>query len=549
MIENIRKYTGLMIVVFVILFISFFFLDSSSMRGLGSAGVIKIDGRVYSEKEFRRLGSSSLDLTQGLARSGDFGLYSFLMTMTGDAVDENDAVKKFFVSRMIVRKAADEFGIHPASAEINTYLRSMRAFAGQDGEFSEESYRTYIDKGMGRLGMTENDLRELVTDVMTSKKLNDIIGSGLSANRDFIAKNLAFQNQQITGELARLELAAYEEGIEPTEEEIKAYWENIQDAFMTEPLRKYSYIIATPKALGEPAEEEEVPETLEEAAMTEEQKAEANKKKEEERAKKAAKLADERRANQLVLDQLVDDFLYDLEQQKGSGFEELAKENGWEVKTTELFAQSNAPEDLALALRSSSSGGKAVDELFRMEKTSDPFSQISEGIAVGENQWIVARLDGEEKSRPKTYAEARNDARAQLIEEKAVAALKAAADAAATKIKESIAAGKSFADAAKEAGIEETHAFKEVTSAYRPDGANEPPNLFEATRTVEPGALAEIITESDRAFIIHVAKREVVKAENPEQALSVEVTSQSNNNETIAFIAWMRERTAAAKVE
>jgi len=548
MIENIRKYTGLMIVVFVILFISFFFLDSSSMRGLGSGGAIKIDGRVYNEKEFRRLGPNSLDLTQGLARSGDFGLYSFLMNMTADAVDENDAVKKFFVSRMIVRKAADEFGIHPASAEINTYLRSMRAFAGQDGEFSEENYRIYIDKGMGRLGMTENDLRELVTDVLISQKLNEIIGSGLTANRDFIAKNLAFQNQQITGELARLDLSAYEDGIEPTEEEIKAYWENIQDAFMTDPLRKFTYIIATPKAVEETAEVE-APETLVEAAMSEEQKAEANKKKEDERAKRAAKLADERRENQLAVDRLVDDFLYDLEQQKGSGFEELAKENDWEVKTTGLFALADAPEDLNVALRSSSGGGKAVDELFRMEKTSDPFSQISEGIAVGENQWIVARLDGEEKSRPKTYAEARNDARAQLIAEKAVEALKTAADAAAAKIKESMAAGKSFADAAKEAGIEETHAFTDVTSAYRPDGANEPPNLFDATRTVDPGTLAEIITESDRAFIIHVAKREVVKAENPEQALAVEVTSQSNNNETLAFIAWMRARTAAAKVE
>jgi len=548
MIENIRKYTGLMIVVFVILFISFFFLDSSSMRGLGSGGVIKIDGRVYNEKEFARLGSNALDLTQSLAGRGDFGLYSFLMTMTGDAIDENDAVKKFFVSRMILRGAGDEFGIHPASGEINTYLRSMRAFAGQDGEFSEESYRTFIDKGMGRLGMTENDLRELVTDVLISQKLNEVIGSGLTANRDFVAKDLAFRNQQVSGELARLELTAYEEGIEPTEEQIKEYWENIQDAFMTEPRRKFTYIVATPKATEE-TPIEEAPETLVEAAMSEEEKEAANKKKEEEKAKNAAMLAEERRKNQLELDGLVDDFLYDLELQKGSGFEELAKANGWEIKTTELFPLSAAPEDLNVDMRKSNRGGKAVEELFRMEKTSDPFSLISEGIAVGENQWIVARLDEEEKSRPKTYAEARNDARAQYIEEEAVKALKAAADAAATKIKESLAAGKSFADAAKEAGIEETHAFTDVTSAYRPDGANEPQNLFEATRTVEAGSLAEIVTESDRAFLIHVAMREVVKAADPEQQITTEVAATSNNNETLAFIAWMRARTTAAKVE
>lgn len=548
MIENIRKYTGLMIVVFVILFISFFFMDSSSMRGLGSGGFIKIDGRVYSEKEFRRLGSSSLDLTQGLARSGDFGLYSFLMSLSGDASGPDDAVEKFFVSRMILRKAKEEFGIYPGSEEINSYIRSMRAFSGPDGEFDEETYRTFIDKGMGRLGMTESDLRELATDVLVSQKLNAIVGSGLSANREFITKNLAFENQQTTGEIVLLEMSDYED-IEPTEEQIKEYWENIQDAFMTEPRRKFTYILASPEAVEDEAADEEPKETLADATMTDEQKAEADKKKEEDRAKRAAELAEKRRAAQLALDTLVDDFLFELEQQKGAGFEELAKENGWEVKTTELFAQSASPEDLNTALRSSSAGGKAVEELFRMEETSDPFSKISEAIAVGENQWIVARLDGEEKSRAKTYEEARNDARAQYIAEKAAEALKTAADEKAEKIKEAIAAGKSFADAAKENGIEETHRFADINSAYRPDGSKEPQNLFEATRIIAPGALADVVIESDRAFIIHVEKREVVKAENPEARIDSEVTSQSNNNETLAFISWLKARTASAQVE
>ena len=81
------------------------------------------------------------------------------------------------------------------------------------------------------------------------------------------------------------------------------------------------------------------------------------------------------------------------------------------MKTTELFARSAAPKELDLKLRSSSRGGKAVDQLFLIQETSDPFSKISEAIAVGDNQWIVARIDGEEKSRAKTFEEARGDAR------------------------------------------------------------------------------------------------------------------------------------------
>jgi hypothetical protein len=200
-------------------------------------------------------------------------------------------------------------------------------------------------------------------------------------------------------------------------------------------------------------------------------------------------------------------------------------------------------------LRSSSRGGKAVDQLFLIKETSDPFSKISEAVAVGENQWVVARLDGEEKSRPKTYEEARADARAQYISEKAAESMKTAANEAITKIKTSLTAGKSFAEAAKDAGIAETKAFSSITSTYKPDGANEPANLFEAARNVDAGSIAEAIIEADRAFILHVAKREVVKEPNAAARIDNEVISRANENEIAAFTSWITARTAAAKVE
>jgi peptidyl-prolyl cis-trans isomerase D len=550
MIENIRKYTGLTMVILVILFVSFLFLDSSSVQNMGGQAVMKIGNRTYSDKEFRSLGSEAYELTSGLARSGDFGLYQFLMGTAIGATNQEEAPEKFFVGRMILRQAKEEFGVYPGDDEISEYIKSLRAFAGPDGKFDPEVYRNYIEKGIGRLGMTENDIRELASDVLASKKINAIVGSGLIVDRDAVAKNLALENQQITGEIARLELAPFEEKIEPTEEEIKTYWEVIQDAFTTEPLRKFTYVVVTPNLPAEAdADKPDAPESIAEAAASDEAKAAAAKKKEEAKAKRAAELAEERRKKQLEVDGLVDDFLFQLEEQKGNGFEDLAKANGWEVKTTELFAKSAAPKDLDVTLRASSRGGKAVDELFLIQETTDPFSKISEAIAIGENQWVVARIDGQEKSRPKTYEEARTEARAQYISEKATEALKTAADEAVTKIKESLASGKSFADTAKEAGIAETKAFTSIISTYRPDGATEPQNLFEATRNVDPGSIAEVIVESDRAFIVHVAKREVVKEAGAATRLDSEVTARTNENETTAFMAWMNSRIEAANVE
>jgi hypothetical protein len=400
------------------------------------------------------------------------------------------------------------------------------------------------------MGMTEGDVRDLASDVLISKKLNSLVGTGLAADRDIVTKTLALNNQQIDVNLAQIKLDPYEAKIEPTEEEIKTYWETIQDSFTTEPLRKFTYIIATPKLPEETAAEDETKETLAEAAASDEAKAAAQKAKEEESAKKAAALAEERRKKQIELDALVDDFVFDLENQQGSGFEELAKNNGWEVVTTELFAQSSPPPGLDIALRASSRGGKAAEELFRVKVLkSDPYSKISPAIAIGENQWLVARQDEEVPSRPKTYEEARDEARAQYIAEKAAEAMKTAAEEAATKIKEALAAGKSFADAAKDAGIEETHSLEKITTSHQPNAEKEPAGLFQAASNTDPGSLAENIIESDRIFILHVAKREVVKEENATARIDSELNNTVSQNETIAFMAWMAARTEAAKVE
>ena len=72
--------------------------------------------------------------------------------------------------------------------------------------------------------------------------------------------------------------------------------------------------------------------------------------------------------------------------------------------------------------------------------------------------------------------------------------------------------------------------------------------MFEAARNIDPGSVADAITESERAFILYVAKREVVKDTNSTR-IDSEVTSRAAENETIAFTSWIAVRTEDAKVE
>ncbi len=547
MIEQIRKYSGLTIVVLVVVFISFFFMDTQSMKGpIGSPTIVRIDGRGYSEKDYRRLGSGSYEVITGTARAGDFGLYQAYIPLFGNS--GGDAIPmQLLINRALLHRAKDKFGIHPNDDEVSSYIRKMRVFSGQDGSFDPEIYGKFVEGAMKRMGLAEHDLRDIASDAIVAQKLQSILGAGLSTDRGTLARESALNDQQITVDLARLDIDTYQDKIEPKEEEIKTYWEGIQDSFKTEPLKKFTYVIVSPETVAETAPE--APAAPLPADATEEAKAAAKKAEDDKKAAAAAKTAEARRLNQNKVDGLVDDFVFSLLEQHGAGFEDLAKKNGWEVKTTELFPQSAPPADLNVDLRSSSQGGKGVDLLFRMVAGKDPSSRISQAIPVGEGQWLVARLDGEEPSRPKTYAEARAEARAQYIVEKGKEALKAAAEEASTKIKEALAAKKSFADAAKEAGITEVKTVEKVSRTHRPDSLTEPQTLFEEARATDPGALTNTIVESDRAFIVHVVKREVVKEENAAARLDAEVSNSAAGNSYAAFNAWLTAETEAAKVE
>ncbi|MFK7850224.1 MAG: SurA N-terminal domain-containing protein [Akkermansiaceae bacterium] len=542
MIENLRKYTGLIIVLFVLVIIGFIFLDSSTIRASsGGAPILKVAGRNYSEKEFRKLGSSSYELTQALAQSGDFQLYTFLFSLAGNPQDQDEAQENFFVNRMILRSAKEEFGIYPGEEEIDSFIRQLRLFTGPDGAFSQEAYRNFIEKGIGRLGLTEGDIRELTADVLTHRKLTEILGSGLDSDRGVIAKNAAIEEQRISADIARIDRDPIEAKIDPSEEEINTYWETVKDAFKTPEKRRFTYVIAKPTIPEEPAE---IAPLAEDA--TNEQKAEHATKV----AERAAKIEEGNRAARLETGGKANKFYDSLMNDEKATFEELARTEGFEIATTELFAPADAPEPLKAPLRGSSAQSNVTAELFKINVTSDRLSKFSSFLAAGENEWIIARLDETEESRTQTYEEARADARARLIAEKTATALQDAAKEAVTKIETLITEGKSFKDAAKEAGIEnETVSLPDVTRMSRPDTANAPGNLFDAVKYTEVGKLAEPILEADRAFIVHVASREIVQNEAFETMVDSQLEQAAESNRIATFESWLNTKVEAADVQ
>ncbi len=60
-----------------------------------------------------------------------------------------DVAQQLLVGRELLGQAKEEFGIHPNDEEISSYIRKMRMFAGPDGAFDGERYRTFIERGIG----------------------------------------------------------------------------------------------------------------------------------------------------------------------------------------------------------------------------------------------------------------------------------------------------------------------------------------------------------------------------------------------------------------
>lgn len=539
MIENLRKYTVLIIVLFVLVIVGFILMDTNNMqKSRGGIPVLKIATRTYTDGDLLKLGSAGHELSMALFQAGDFEVYGFLAMLASG--DRKNVAETFFINRMLLRSAQEEFGIYPSDEEIDTTIRNFRAFTSPDGAFSQEQYRLFIERGLGRLGLVEADIRELASDMIVYRKLSEILGAGLTTDRDIVAKQVAIDGQRINAKLVKIDIAPIKEKIAPTEEEIKTYWETVQDAFKTDEKRKFTYLIAKTTPAVEPPAIPAVAADADNAAKAEHAR---------KVAERDAAIAETKRLARLEIGKKVDDFLYQLETQGNLDFKKLAESSGFQLQSTELIAKTEAPVELQAELRGSSMEGKAIDALFNLNVTSDPTSKMID-VAIGENDWLVAYVDEIEQSRVKTFEEAKELARGQLSADQAAAALTKAATEANEKIKASLAEGKSFEDAAKAAGIEsEILTLTDTTQSSQLDTATYPMGVFNAAKFTAPGSLTEPVIETDRAFIVLVEKREFVKDANTAEAITMQVNREAESNRINAFMIWLADQAEASNIQ
>jgi len=336
--------------------------------------------------------------------------------------------------------------------------------------------------------------------------------------------------QQIEAISANIDSEAFRAKIEPSDEDLKAFWETRKESFLTEKRVKLSYVLAAP---AYPAEE-----------SAEEEKGEEGK---EEDAAAEAKKAEDRRAAEKELDRNFSTLFDRISESKGEEFEQAVKELGWELKKSDWFTAATLPPDLKLRTRSSSSRKSISSEVFDLDMEKELEHRFTYPLAVGEHQWFIGRLDDAEEVREKTFEEAKDEVKELYIEEKLQEALEAEVAAKTEAIKAALAEGTSFEDAAKALELE--------TRKLGPWKVSEPlenepraRDIFAQANTVAPGEFAEPLYFDDRAVIVQVLKREIVKDDNRGQQVDTALDSMTSSNERGAFAAWIDQAVREAGV-
>lgn len=543
MIENLRKYPGVIIAALVAVFVGFLLMDSQQYfrSGGGGAKVITVDNVSYDEGEFNRLGPASRALTQQLSSYQAMTMYEFSMAMGDNKAASEDAFEKsFFTRRILLQRAGKEFGIEPSEEEIQTFLRERSVFAETNPtdptkkSFNKEGYENFVLNRLGKSGLSEKDVYALVKDVLTYEKISELLASGITIESEKVKALYQANRQKVGVSYANLKLEDYSKKLTPTEEELKKYWEERKDSYKTENRRKFSYVVGVPKY---PAGAEKAPTPPKaEPGKPAPEPTEADK-----------KITADRKKAELEVSAQMDDLFTKLDESKGGSFENEVKTLGWELKVTDLFSATTIPDEL-MKLTPRKTDETIEQLLFSLKVTSDPLSKFTNYLAVGEADWFLARLDAEEESRVKTYEEAKDDVRKQWLEEKGREEMKKAADEAHKKIKEALAAKKSFADAAKEAGLS-VITIAPFGNGENPTGHPDAQALFTAAQYTTPGELTEVVTTAAGSAIAVVDKREIVKDPNFDSMLSGGIDQTKRSIRIQAFQAWINEKYELAKIQ
>lgn len=151
------------------------------------------------------------------------------------------------INRAILHSESAALGIAPSKEQLDLYIRNMPAFRTADGGFDQALYQrlTGYHNGMSN-NAQESAFRSVVSDMMVWECLCNMLTEGVRYQTKSVSDLMDMFSQKVSGITAWLPASAVQAPAAPTEEELKAYWEQHREQYKTEERRIVSVYTLTP---------------------------------------------------------------------------------------------------------------------------------------------------------------------------------------------------------------------------------------------------------------------------------------------------------------
>lgn len=498
MFTTIRKHQRwLMLVIAVLTIVAFAFLyNTTDLDRVGSNIVAKIYGRDVMQVDIERA-------VRNYQLSLALGQFELVRDLSGQAQSEDQAVNNFIWNLMVLQHEAGALGVEPGTQAVVDRIKTVPAFQ-TDGKFDPSKYAAFVQEQLAPRGFNESQLESVIRDSLRLEGIKALVESPAVVLADEIMPAL-LRSAPVDVEVLRFDATTAAKDVAVSDEELQKAFEERKASLVFPEKRSVRYV-----AFALPAEAKDLKEKARVDAMQ----------------KIATATGD--------FAQVVGD--------SGRPLAEVAKEKGFEVRTTPLFAP-DASTGGALTGLDGEAVPAAAAVAFRLAAAPGNF----EIVALGDEGYAVIEVAEVQAARPQTFEEARADLRAELITGKREQLVREQADKTVAAIRERLAAGKSLADAAKELKLK-TEAMTGL-SVFSEDLTPEQRQITITAMDLEPGKLGEFVPTATGGFATYLVSRAAPDAEAVQKRKATIEEGILQRKQMLLFVQWLTSAREAAKLQ
>lgn len=241
MLDGLRQNAGSWIIkiLFLIIILAFILAyGSGSLQNSGSGILAYVDDAPILVKDFER--QYEFDIRQ---------LQEQMPNLTPEDMakfDLKQAVLAKMVNTLLLDRQTAKLGIVVTDTELSTFLRSNPRFWNDSRVFDEQ----YYDRAVRSQGMTPAAFEEATRRSIVQQKLLQYVGQAAQVQEQEARDLFRFGQEKIKVDYLLFPWEDFKDGVNPTEEEIAAYYKDNQDRFKRPATSGFNVLVFTPRNLA-----------------------------------------------------------------------------------------------------------------------------------------------------------------------------------------------------------------------------------------------------------------------------------------------------------